>query len=62
MGKSISKEEKLVYFERMIQFYEKNHEKKFFIEQYLRGAGHELSGNFWELRSSSRMAFDLYLG
>ena len=57
---NISKDKKLVYLEEMILPYEKNHEKKFFIEQYLRGAGNELSGKFWELRSSSRLAYDLY--
>lgn len=56
----VDKLEKLNYLEKMIQSYEKNHEKKYFIEQYLRGAGNELSGKFWELRSSSRMAYDLY--
>jgi hypothetical protein len=56
----ISKDKKLVYLEEMIQPYEKNHEKKYFIEQYLRGSGNELSGKFWELKSSSRLAYDLY--
>ena len=57
---NISKDTKLAYLEKMILPYEKNHEKKYFIEQYLRGAGNELSGKFWELRSSSRLAYDLY--
>jgi hypothetical protein len=33
---------------------------RFFIEQYLRGAGKELSGSFWNIKSSSRLAFDLF--
>lgn len=56
----ISQTERLKYLEEMIQPYIKNGVKKYFIEQFLRGAGNELSGKFWELRSSSRMAYDLY--
>lgn len=56
----IAQIEKLKYLEEMICPYTKKEQKKYFIEQYLRGAGNELSGKFWELRSSSRMAYDLY--
>lgn len=56
----ISREKKLAYLEEMIQSYEKKGMKRFFIEQFLQGAGNELSKKFWEQRSSSRMAYDLY--
>jgi hypothetical protein len=56
----INKEEKLKYLEEMIQHYTKQNQKKYFIEQFLNGAGNELVDKFWELRSSSRMAYDLY--
>ena len=52
--------EKLTYFNKLIEPYEKRREKKFFIDQYLRGAGNELKEHFWSEKSSSRMAFDLY--
>lgn len=60
----VTQSEKLKYLEEMIQPYEKPRSKdqikKYFIEQYLHGAGNELAGKFWELRSSARMAYDLY--
>lgn len=57
---NIAQIEKLNYLEEMICPFTKKGQKKYFIEQYLRGAGNELSEKFWELRSSSRMAYDLY--
>lgn len=59
-GKYISNEEKLNYFERLIKPYKFKGYSRFFIEQYLKGAGKELSGSFWNVKSSSRMAFDLF--
>ncbi len=59
-GKYISDEEKLKYFERLIQPYKLKGHTRFFIDQFLNGAGKELSGSFWNVKSSSRMAFDLY--
>lgn len=60
MRNPIDQVKKLEYLEEMIQPYEKKNEKKYFIEQFLHGAGNELDEKFWELRSSSRMAYDLY--
>lgn len=59
-GKYIPNEEKLKYYERLIQPYTLKGSTRFFIEQFLHGAGKELSGSFWNVKSSSRMAFDLY--
>ncbi|MEE1308475.1 MAG: hypothetical protein UHJ41_00070 [Bacteroidaceae bacterium] len=59
-GKFISNEEKLKYFERLIVPYKFKDKTRFFIEQYLKGAGKELSSSFWNAKSSSRMAFDLF--
>ena len=56
----INNEDKLRYLESMIQPYEKKKQKKYFIEQFLNGSGNELKDKFWELKSSSRMAYDLY--
>lgn len=52
--------DKVTYFNRLIESYEKQNKKKFFIDQYLKGAGNELKDHFWAEKSSSRMAFDLY--
>lgn len=57
---NVSQQEKLKYLEEMIRSYKKGKQDHYFIEQYLRGAGNELASKFWELRSSSRMAYDLY--
>ena len=46
----------------MFEPYEKKGQTKFFIFQYLRGAGNELQRKFWSEHSSSRMAFELYSG
>lgn len=56
----INNVDKLRYLESMIQPYEKKKQKKYFIEQFLNGSGNELIDKFWELKSSSRMAYDLY--
>jgi hypothetical protein len=56
----ITKAEKLEYLEEMITPYVKNGQKKCFIDQFFRGAGNELLDKFWELKSSSRMAYDLF--
>lgn len=61
MGKQISLEQKVEYFHRLIEPYTKTHGgKRFFVDQYLRGAGDELKEHFWDEKSSSRLAFDLY--
>ena len=54
---------KIEYLKRlMFDSYEKKGVTKFFIFQYLRGAGNELNEKFWSEHSSSRMAFELYSG
>jgi len=60
MGKYISDNEKLLYLERLIQPYKKKGITKFCIEQYLHADGGELDSKFWNKRSSSRFAFELY--
>ena len=56
----IDDNKKLKYLEEMIQPYEKKNTKKYPIVQFLLGDGNEFSGKFWQNRSSSRMAYDLY--
>ena len=56
-GKRIPVEEQLEYFKRLIKPYGNN---QYFIEQYLRADGKELSGKFWSSISSSRFAFEMY--
>ena len=54
---------KIEYLKRlMFDSYKKKGVTKFFIFQYLRGAGNELNEKFWSEHSSSRMAFELYSG
>ena len=60
VDKYISVKEKQNYFERLIIPYKAKEQTRFFIEQYIKGDGKELSKNFWNVKSSSRMAFDLY--
>lgn len=60
VDKYISVKEKLNYYERLIIPYKAKEQTRFFIEQYINGDGKELSKNFWNVKSSSRMAFDLY--
>ena len=57
---TITDDEKLKYLEKMIQPYEKKKQKKYPIVQFLLGDGKELCGKFWQKKSSSRMAYDLY--
>lgn len=59
-SKYLSAEEKLLYFNRLIIPYNVKKGKKFAIEQYLRADGNELVEKFWNKKSSSRMAYDLY--
>ena len=56
----IKQEEKLSYLESMLKPYQKKKQDKYFIMQYLQGNGNELAGKFWEQKSSSRLAYDLY--
>lgn len=56
-GKYIPKDRKLEYFERLIKPYQG---KNIFILQYLDADGNELKDKFWNVRSSSRFAFELY--
>ena len=59
----IPKNEQIEYLKRlMFDSYEKKGQTKFFIFQYLQGAGNELQSKFWSEHSSSRMAFELYSG
>ena len=48
------------YLLKLFSPYKKKGEIKFFIFQYLRGAGKELNKKFWSPVSSSRLAFNLY--
>ena len=57
---TITDAEKLEYLEKMIQPYEKKNRKKYPIVQFLLGDGKELYEKFWQKKSSSRMAYDLY--
>lgn len=56
----ISNEEKERYLKRLCKPYTKQGKQKFFINQFASGAGNELDGKFWNVKSSSRFAFDLY--
>ena len=59
----IDQDLRIEYLKRlMFDKYEKKGVTKFFIFQYLRGAGNELHEKFWSEHSSSRMAFELYSG
>lgn len=51
---------KETYITRLGKPYTKKHNQKFFIDQFAAGAGNELDGKFWNIKSSSRFAFDLY--
>lgn len=59
-GIYINNSEKKAYFERLTTPYEKKGVCKYFIDQYVRGSGNELYDKFWNIKSSSRLAFDLY--
>lgn len=59
-SKYLSEEEKCSYFNRLVTPYTVKKGKKFAIEQYLRADGNELLDKFWNKKSSSRMAYDLY--
>lgn len=60
MSKYIDDKQKFEYFQRLIEPYTKKNVKRFFIDQYLNGDGNELKDKFWNVISSSRLAFDLY--
>ena len=60
MAISMEDKDKLAYLERLQIPYEKKGKEKYFIFQYLSGAGNELGAKFWSPHSSSRMAFELY--
>ena len=48
------------YIKRLGKPYIKKGTQKFFLDQFAAGAGNELNVKFWNKRSSSRFAFDLY--
>lgn len=48
------------YIQRLGEPYIKKGIQKFFIDQFAAGAGNELNEKFWNEKSSSRFAFDLY--
>ena len=48
------------YIKRLGKSYEKKRKQKFFLDQFAAGAGNELNEKFWNRKSSSRFAFDLY--
>lgn len=48
------------YIQRLGKSYTKKGKKKFFLDQFAAGAGNELNEKFWNEKSSSRFAFDLY--
>ena len=52
----ISSEDIVQYLGRLC----KNRKQGKFISQYLEGDGNEISKKFWSVKSSSRLAFDLY--
>lgn len=51
---------KCEYIRRLGNPYTKKGKQKFFLDQFASGAGNELNGKFWNEKSSSRFAFDLY--
>lgn len=59
-GKYIEKSLKEAYIQRLGKPYLKKGKQKFFLYQYATGAGNELNRKFWNKKSSSRFAFDLY--
>lgn len=59
-NKYLSAEEKCTYYNRLVTPYTVKKVKKYAIEQYLRADGNELIEKFWNKKSSSRMAYDLY--
>lgn len=59
-GVFIKNNQKKEYIKRLGKPYTKNVKCKFFLDQFVAGAGNELSGKFWNAKSSSRFAFDLY--
>lgn len=57
----INREQQIDYLKRlMFDSYTKKGKTRFFIFQYLGGAGNELTKKFWSEHSSSRLAFELY--
>lgn len=48
------------YIQRLGKPYLKKGKQKYFLDQFAAGAGNELNGKFWNKKSSSRFAFDLY--
>ena len=48
------------YIKRLGKPYIKKGTQKFFLDQFAAGAGNELNVKFWNKKSSSRFAFDLY--
>lgn len=48
------------YIQRLGEPYTKKNMQKFFLDQFAAGAGNELNEKFWNKKSSSRFAFDLY--
>lgn len=60
MQKTIDDKRKLEYFQELIIPYKKKDKKKFFIDQYINGAGKELKDHFWSKKSSSRLAYEMF--
>lgn len=48
------------YIQRLGKPYLKKGKQKYFLDQFAAGAGNELNGKFWNKKSSSRFAFDVY--
>lgn len=58
--RTIDDNRKVEYFQELIIPYEKKGKKKFFIDQYINGAGKELRDHFWSKKSSSRLAYEMF--
>lgn len=58
--RTIDDNRKVGYFQELIIPYEKKGKKKFFIDQYINGAGKELKNHFWSKKSSSRLAYEMF--
>lgn len=59
-GEYINNDLKKNYIQKLGIAYTKKGVQKFFLDQFAAGAGNELNGKFWNKKSSSRFAFDLY--
>lgn len=59
-GEFIEDDLKKYYIQKLGTAYTKMGKRKYFLDQFAAGAGNELNLKFWNKKSSSRFAFDLY--